>query len=284
MNRLEFLTSLRYNLERGGLPREDIEDALSYYEEIFLDSGYGSDEQTAEELGSPDELAKDILRDNGIHVDGDASFEVGEAKKRRYQDVEFEEVGKENDKQSNKNTYSYGYSGAENDAANNNANGSAGYTQSSTSSGFYDAASKFGQAIDSAFTTARDSFNRNFNDPSMTATQKSKRNNNILKILIIVLSAPLWIGLLGGLFGVLVGLLAGLFSVVISLLAGGVSLVFGGVAELFSVTPVGLMMIGGGLIMLGIFGLIAKPSFKGLMKLCRLAFDGCKVLFRKLAG
>ena len=29
MNRLEFLTSLRYNLEKGGLPREDIEDALA---------------------------------------------------------------------------------------------------------------------------------------------------------------------------------------------------------------------------------------------------------------
>ena len=30
MNRLEFLTSLRYNLEKGGLPREDIEDAEEF--------------------------------------------------------------------------------------------------------------------------------------------------------------------------------------------------------------------------------------------------------------
>ena len=279
MNRLEFLTSLRYNLERGGLPREDIEDALSYYEEIFLDSGYGSDEQTASELGSPDELALEILRDNGIHVDGDASYEVGAAKKQPYQDVDFEEVGKDNDsssEQNSTNNYGYGYGygyGTQNNTQNNTA-----------ASGFADAANKFGQAMDTAFHTAKDTFDRTFNDPTMTPQQKSKRNNTVLKILILILSAPLWIGLLGGAFGLLVGLLAGMLSIIISLLAGGFSLVGAGIAELFNVPPQGLMMIGGGLIMLGIFGLIAKPGMKGLMRLCKLALDGCKGLFRKIAG
>lgn len=277
MNRLEFLTSLRYSLEQGGLPHEDIEDALSYYEEIFLDSGYGSDEQTASSLGSPEALAREILIENGIHVDGDAVFEVGGVKKKPYenvQDVDFEEVGKEDNANNGPNGYGYGYGG------NGNAAGYGG----GMNGAFTNAANKFGQAMDSAFDTARDAYNRNFNDPSMTQEQRSRRNNNILKILIIVLSAPLWIGVVGGVFGALVSILAGLFAVIVAFLAGGVALIAAGVKELFIAPPVGMMMLGGGLLLLGIFGLTARPGVNGLVKLFKLAVDGCKKLWGKIFG
>ena len=44
MNKLEFLTRLRNSLERGGMPVEDINDALTYYEEVFMDAGFGKEE------------------------------------------------------------------------------------------------------------------------------------------------------------------------------------------------------------------------------------------------
>ncbi|MBQ8967120.1 hypothetical protein [Ruminococcus sp.] len=274
MNRLEFLTSLRYNLEKGGLPREDIEDALSYYEEIFLDSGYGSDEQTANMLGSPDELAREILIDNGIHPDGDAAYQVGEAKQRPYgnfKDVDFEEVDKDKGNAQGGYNYGYGYNG------NNNSG-----NQGNMGAAFENVAHNFGKAVDGVFNTAKTTFDRTFNDPSMTAAQKSKRNNTILKVLILVLSAPLWISILGGIAGIIVSILAGLFSLIVAIVAGGFSLLAGGISQLFSAPPIGLMMIGGGLILMGIFGLVAKPGFKGIFKLIKLIVDACKALLKKI--
>lgn len=39
MNRLEYLTQLRRLLEDGGLAEDEINDAMGFYEEIFLDAG-----------------------------------------------------------------------------------------------------------------------------------------------------------------------------------------------------------------------------------------------------
>lgn len=66
MNKLEFLTRLRNSLERGGMPAEDINDALSYYEEVFMDAGFGKEEETAASMGVPEEVAGNILREAGI--------------------------------------------------------------------------------------------------------------------------------------------------------------------------------------------------------------------------
>ncbi len=68
MNKLEYLTRLGNFLRKYGLPEEDINDALTYYEEVFMDAGFGKDAETAETLGSPEELAAGILRDSGIQV------------------------------------------------------------------------------------------------------------------------------------------------------------------------------------------------------------------------
>ena len=66
MNKLEFLTRLRNSLERGGMPVEDINDALTYYEEVFMDAGFGKEEETAASMGAPEEVAVNILRESGI--------------------------------------------------------------------------------------------------------------------------------------------------------------------------------------------------------------------------
>ena len=66
MNRLEYLTQLRRSLEDGGLAEDEINDAMGFYEEIFLDAGTAHEAETAANLGSPEDLANKILQDSGI--------------------------------------------------------------------------------------------------------------------------------------------------------------------------------------------------------------------------
>ena len=76
MNRLEYLTRLRRLLEDGGLAEDEINDAMGFYEEIFLDAGAAHEAETAANLGSPEELANKILQDSGIHPQGDSVFQM----------------------------------------------------------------------------------------------------------------------------------------------------------------------------------------------------------------
>ena len=75
MNKLEFLTKLRNCLEKGGMNSDDINDALTYYEEVFLDAGFGKEEETAASMGSPEEVAVNILRESGIEISGPEAFD-----------------------------------------------------------------------------------------------------------------------------------------------------------------------------------------------------------------
>ena len=65
MKRLEYMTILRQKLVDGGLGNDEINDALEFYEELFLDGGYENEEKTAQNLGDPEMLAKQILAENG---------------------------------------------------------------------------------------------------------------------------------------------------------------------------------------------------------------------------
>ena len=75
MKKLEFLTKLRNCLEKGGMNSDDINDALTYYEEVFLDAGFGKEEETAASMGSPEDVAVNILRESGIQISGPEAFD-----------------------------------------------------------------------------------------------------------------------------------------------------------------------------------------------------------------
>lgn len=62
MNRLEYLTQLRRLLEDGGLAEDEINDAMGFYEEIFLDAGAAHEAETAANLGSPKSLPTKFCR------------------------------------------------------------------------------------------------------------------------------------------------------------------------------------------------------------------------------
>lgn len=74
MSRYEYLGRLKAALEAGGLAPEDIKDAVNYYEEIFLDAGEANESKTAQSLGSPEDVARSILLENGININANSSF------------------------------------------------------------------------------------------------------------------------------------------------------------------------------------------------------------------
>ena len=80
MKRQDFLDALRARLNR--LPAEELEDALDYYNEIFLDAGEENEEETAESLGSIDDIARQIYAENGIEPDGRPTFILDEQKQQ----------------------------------------------------------------------------------------------------------------------------------------------------------------------------------------------------------
>lgn len=114
--------------------------------------------------------------------------------------------------------------------------------------------------------------------------------NIVLIVILAVLTSPIWLGLLGGIFGVVVGLLAALFGIFIALLVVGVGLIVvsvallvTGIALIFTVPLGGVCMVGSALIVFA-FGLVfiwlmvliagtAIPAFvKGVGSLCRRLF------------
>ncbi|MDY2969529.1 MAG: hypothetical protein SOR83_06120 [Butyricicoccus pullicaecorum] len=61
MNAYEYLQALRAAL--AVLPDDEIDSAMRYYEDYFLDAGDENAAQVIEQLGPPEQVAEAILRD-----------------------------------------------------------------------------------------------------------------------------------------------------------------------------------------------------------------------------
>ncbi len=130
------------------------------------------------------------------------------------------------------------------------------------------------------------------------AFEKQQKENKILRnvliAVILVITFPIWIGIIAALFGILVGIIGALFGVAVAVIAcvaavivAGFAFMGIGLAKAFTGFPaVGLILIGAGLVMLavGLLGLLFVvwclgkfiPWFiRGIVML------GKKLLFRK---
>lgn len=68
MNRLQFMMELRQRLQQ--LPPEELNNAVLYYSEYFDDAGPENEEKIAQDLGSPADVASQILSDYAIKTGG----------------------------------------------------------------------------------------------------------------------------------------------------------------------------------------------------------------------
>jgi len=122
--------------------------------------------------------------------------------------------------------------------------------------------------------------------------ERNKNNSKtILWVIVALFAAPILLPLAGGLLAALVGVLIALFSVMLSVVIASVSIAIAGIAvfiagctQLSVFLPVGLALIGAGLLIF-VIGLIATvfsgkvcaiviPSFvRGFVALCRKPFQ-----------
>ena len=84
MNRLEYLTQLRRSLEDGGLAEDEINDAMGFYEEIFLDAGAAHEAETAANLAHACHPASETGTEHSQLLFGDVTGkQVGKSQDHR---------------------------------------------------------------------------------------------------------------------------------------------------------------------------------------------------------
>jgi hypothetical protein len=253
MNRAEFIERLTACL--GDVPQTEREEAIQYYNDYFDDAGAENEAGVIASLGTPEELAKSIkagLADGG---------NVGE----------FTEAGFQ----------SYGES-------HKNAVADSSYTQKTN----------YGQNVGTAgeqgspYGQGSGYYGQNAQAQSNGGTQKKKLSGGMIALIVIavLLTSPVWGGILAGLFGLAVGIVATLFGILVAVLGVGLGfavagfLVFcAGVVALFAAPISGVCLIGSGMVVFAI-GLVfiwllvllagvALPwLIRGIGKLCGRLF------------
>ena len=139
-----------------------------------------------------------------------------------------------------------------------------------------------------------DNYGDVYEQSSSTAqgTSSEKKTSWILIAIIAVLTFPLWIGVVAGLFGGLIGLIAGTFGIVIGLLASGFGLAVGGLVcfgagvvqlpvtqfEGLAVMGVGAILTSIGLLMILLLVWLAGKWIPALVK---LIINACGKLFHR---
>lgn len=271
MNRAEFMSRLTALLQ--DVPPAEREEAIAYYNEYFDDAGEGNEEGVIAALGSPEELARSIKA--GL-LDGGSAGEFTESGFHGYEQRNKNQIMSTNQRQAG------GQNGAQTGGFQENP-----YGQQAGSTG--GANGSYGQQAN-AGNNGYGSYGQQ--NPQGRPQKKPMTGGQIALIIVLaVLLSPVWIGVLGGLFGGGVGILAGLLGVFIAFLAVGVvltvvgiALVIAGFVAMFGAPLGGLSMIGGGLIMVAV-GLVfvwlmvlvvgtAIPAlFRGCVNLCHRLFN-----------
>lgn len=110
-----------------------------------------------------------------------------------------------------------------------------------------------------------------FNPPPTLKSEGKKRSTNetILIIVILVLTSPLWIGLVTGLLGGLFGIVVAAVTLVAVFCGLGIIFTIVGFIMMFFALAKGLMLGGAGLIMAGLGWLLFVPLFKGVIALIK---------------
>ena len=270
MDRAEFMRRLSDLLQ--DVPPAEREEALQYYNDYFDDAGEGNEAGVIASLGSPEDLAKTIKA--GLTDGGNGG--------------EFTESGFQGYEQRNKNQVM---------STNQGQSGRQGSAQEGSKESDF-GGNPGGQQVHGAGNTygtygSQSNAGQNAYGQSGQSGQpgKSMSGGQIALIaVLLVLTSPVWIGILGGLFGCVIGLFGGLLGLFIAFLvvgvvflAVGIALVCTGFAAIFGAPLSGLCLVGVGLILISlgllfscfmvwIVGSVIPALFRGCVNLCHRLF------------
>ena len=281
MNRAEFMRRLTALLQ--DVPPAEREEALTYYNEYFDDAGEENEAGVIAALGSPEELAKSIKA--GL-ADGGNGGEFTESGFHGYEQRNNNQLMSTNGQQENAQGAGGTYQGG---TQGSGAYGSYGQ-QANGAGSTYGAYSQQPSGAGGTYGYQQQAGSGQGNAQGTPQKKPMTGGQIALIIVLAVLLSPVWIGVLGGLFGGGVGILAGLLGIFVAFLAVGVvltvvgiALVIAGFVVIFGAPLGGLSMIGGGLIMVAV-GLVfvwlmvlvvgtALPAlFRGCVNLCHRLF------------
>lgn len=218
MNRQEFLRELENHL--AGIPKQEREDALEYYQNYFEEAGAENEQSVIEELGSPQKVAQSILE----NYRAEQNMTYGTSEQER-----------------GHNAY-------------------AGQTAG-----------------------------------GVTGKYKMETGKKVLIVVLLILTFPVWIGLVAGLFGGAVGLLGAVFGVLIAIFGSGIGLLFSGIVcfgtgilcvalnpvKGFTCMGVGALLVSLGILLLW---LACMSLCAWLPKLVKAVVKGVKGLFHRREG
>lgn len=310
MNRAEFMRRLTELL--GDVSPMERDEAIQYYNDYFDDAGAENESSVIASLGTPEELARTIKA--GLN-DGGNSGEFTESGFSGYTQVHRDELARtdEVNREGNRNNGAEGFRSAEQSgtggaagqnggmggSAGHNGNAGNGYYQRNGSDRVYGGREDT-RRHENPYEQNRFNHYGGSNDGNSSGTSSDGRYHQskqgmsggtvVLIVILAVLTSPVWLGLLGALFGVAVALLATLLGIFAAFLIAGVALVvvsfallIAGFGMLFSVPIGGVCMIGSALIVFSL-GLVfvwlmvlmagtAIPAFvRGVASLCRRFF------------
>lgn len=293
MDRAEFMRRLSDLLQ--DVPPAEREEAIQYYNDYIDDAGEGNEAGIIASLGSPEELAKTIKA--GL-ADGGNAGEFTESGFHGYeQQSKYQVMSTNKDRDGNQDSTQEDAQGAAaqsvfgadlngQQGGAGNANGAYGQQ-----GGAGNVNGAYGQPNGAGSTYG--SYGQQANAGQSGKAKSAMTGGQIALIAILaVLTSPIWIGLLGGLFGCMLGLfgaLLGLFiaflAVGVVLLAIGVGFVWCGIVGIFGAPLAGFALVGVGLILMAL-GLVftclmvwtvgaAIPALiRGCVSLCNKIFHG----------
>lgn len=303
MNRAEFMRRLTELL--GDVSPMERDEAIQYYNDYFDDAGVENESGVIASLGTPEELARTIkagLNDGGNGGEFTEAGFSGYTQAHRDELMKTESMGEGASRQNG--TEWSGSQGQQNDASMGGSAGSgaqSGNAHYQNDNAYYQGGYYQRSGSDSVYGGREDTRrhdnpyertdNGNTSGSQYTQTKTGMSGGTITLIVILaILTSPIWIGLLGGFFGVAVGLLVTLFAIFAVFLVAGIGLIIvafalliAGFAVLFAAPLGGICMIGSALIVFAI-GLVfvwlmvlmaglAIPAFvRGVASLCRRLF------------
>ncbi len=286
MNRAEFMSRLTALLQ--DVPPAEREEAITYYNEYFDDAGVGNEAGVIASLGSPEELARSIKA--GLS-DGGNGGEFTESGFHGYEQRVKNQIMSTDQRQGDAQTDGTGNAyGAQTGGA-----GSAYGAQAGGAGGAYGRQTNAGNTYGGYGQQAAGGGNAYSGYGQQAAGQGRPQKKPMtggqiaLIILLAVLLSPVWIGVLGGLFGGGMGILAGLLGVFVAFLVVGVvltvvgiALVVAGFVAMIGAPLGGLCLVGGGLIMVAVGLVFVWLMVLVVGKAIPWLFRGCVNLCRKL--
>ena len=230
MNRDEFLKRLEALL--FDISDEERAEAMAFYHSYFEDAGEGNEANILAELESPEKVAETIKKDLGMVVAVNPQSNA------------------------NNSAENAGYA-----TGNSGYAGNAGYTTNNT--GYASTAGYTSGNASNSGSWNTNQGSHSYGTYSNMNQQPEKKDNTAVIVLVVILAivtSPAWLGILGGLVGLIFGLLVSVAAIAIALLIAAVGIFIGAVSCLATgMVATGFGLLGAALLVfaLGILALIA---------------------------